>query len=68
MVNLLYVAVPLAVAILVSILWTMWASLTARARSRRSLEGGIDEFARELSALSPQREHSAGRSWRAKGQ
>lgn len=48
--NLLWVLVPLLVAVVVA------GGLVYRARKPPSLEHGIDEFQRELRALAPRRD------------
>lgn len=48
MINLLYVGLAVAVSVVVSLV------MVVRNRRPRSLESGVDEFARELRALSPE--------------
>jgi hypothetical protein len=67
MINILYAVVPIAFAIFVSIVWSATTTLAARGRGRRSLEGGIDEFSKELTALAPHDVSAKRQSWRGKG-
>lgn len=53
MINLLYVVVPVMVGVVVAGVMAIGSNLRARGRTRRSLEGGIDDFSRGLTALAP---------------
>lgn len=62
MTNLLYVAVPIVVVLLA------FAAMASRGRRPRSLEAGIEEFARERAALAPEgRSRPVGRRSRRGG-
>ncbi|MGH9208161.1 MAG: hypothetical protein ACRD1G_16655 [Acidimicrobiales bacterium] len=61
MVNLLYAAVPIALALLISLL------VLARGRRPKSMEHGMKEFSRELGALSPDTGPLFGRGRSGKG-
>lgn len=47
MLNLLYLAVPLALVVLV------WAAVSLRARQPKTMESSVQQFSRGLSALAP---------------